>query len=109
YQRIEKLLSGRINHGVEVGSHEQPSEGLTDRFLVVDDGDEGLGSRHNAAHEALPAIVANAARAPALDQSRIAVRPQDQLGYAGRPESRRGAIRRSTLHGDFPRRTTGAA
>src|SRR5262245_39787049 len=82
-QGVEKFLSRGIDDGVEVGSQEQPSQGLADRFLVVDDSNHGSGTRHAAAP--LLSIVAKALGARALDQSRIALRPRTNYATPSRP------------------------
>jgi hypothetical protein len=49
-QRVEELLPRPVDDRVQVRRHEQPTQRLSDRFLVIDDGNERSGSGNIAAH-----------------------------------------------------------
>jgi len=61
---------------LQSGCQQQPPKGLSDRFLIVDDGDERSGAAQVADHETLHSIVANVYPGHALDQGRIALGPR---------------------------------
>jgi hypothetical protein len=49
-QRVEELLPRPVDDRVQVGRYEQPTQRLSDRFLVIDDGNERSGSGSIAGH-----------------------------------------------------------